>query len=98
MRIKTVFSFVVLILFVAGVASQVTTAQQPADPTMGVILEGYAVLPADTYAEGPASGSLLNPETTFGRAIPFASQPVQGTSDVLLADNGNYLIMPDNGF
>jgi glycerophosphoryl diester phosphodiesterase len=60
-------------------------------------LKGFASLPADTFAPGPASGKLLT--GTNGRAIPFAGQPVQGFSAVQFADvYGNYWFMPDNGF
>jgi len=61
-----------------------------------VTLEGYAVLPADTFAEGPDSGTALNPSN--GRAPPFTGQPVQGFSAILPAENGNWYVMPDNGF
>jgi glycerophosphoryl diester phosphodiesterase len=61
------------------------------------ILKGFASLPADTFAPGPASGKLLT--GTNGRTIPFSSQPVQGFSAVQFADvYGNYWFMPDNGF
>ena len=60
-------------------------------------LKGFASLPADTFAPGPASGKLLT--GTNGRTVPFASQPVQGFSAVQFADIfGNYWFMPDNGF
>jgi glycerophosphoryl diester phosphodiesterase len=60
-------------------------------------LKGYASLPADTFAPGPASGALLT--GTNGRTIPFSGQPVQGFSGVQFADiYGNYWFMPDNGF
>lgn len=60
-------------------------------------LEGRAVLPADTFAEGPRSGAAVtNP--TNGRHTPFASQPVQGFSAVLDAGGGAYWAMPDNGY
>jgi len=60
-------------------------------------LKGFASLPSDTFAPGPASGKLLT--GTNGRTVPFASQPVQGFSAVQFADIfGNYWFMPDNGF
>jgi glycerophosphoryl diester phosphodiesterase len=65
----------------------------------GVILEGYAVLPADTFAEGPESGNFIDPSSNLnGREIPFDSQPVQGVSAIIPAGNGNYFAMSDNGF
>jgi glycerophosphoryl diester phosphodiesterase len=60
-------------------------------------LKGFASLPADTFAPGPASGALLT--GTNGRTIPFTGQPVQGFSAVQFADlYGNYWFMADNGF
>lgn len=43
-----------------------------------VELSGHALLPADTFAAGPASGARVPP--TRGTTPPFASQPVQGFS------------------
>jgi glycerophosphoryl diester phosphodiesterase len=61
-------------------------------------LKGYASLPADTFASGPASGATIT-GTTNGRTTPFSSQPVQGFSAVQFADSsGNYWFMPDNGY
>ena len=59
-------------------------------------LKGFASLPADTFAEGPASGKDLT--GTNGRSIPFKSQPVQGFSAVQFADNNSFWFMPDNGY
>ncbi len=63
-----------------------------------VELKGFASIPADTFAPGPASGKFIT-GTTNGRTIPFPSQPVQGFSAVQLSDTaGTYWFMPDNGF
>ena len=62
-------------------------------------LIGFASLPADSFAEGPASGSALaNP--TNRRSTPFPLQPVQGFSGVQFVggDSGDYLFLSDNGF
>jgi glycerophosphoryl diester phosphodiesterase len=60
-------------------------------------LKGFASLPADTFAPGPASGAAIT--GTNGRTVPFSSQPVQGFSAVQFADiYGNYWFMPDNGY
>ena len=62
-------------------------------------LEGRAVLPADTFAPGPPSGSGLDPdEVVGGRDFPFEGQPVGGVSSVLDAGGGEYLVLADNGF
>ena len=59
-------------------------------------LEGYAVLPADTFADGPDSGAEISAN---GRTGPFAGQPVQGFSGVQFANPGSrFLLMTDNGF
>jgi glycerophosphoryl diester phosphodiesterase len=70
----------------------------------GAHLAGRAVLPVDTYAPGPPSGSALVPagETTTvinGVRFPTPSQPVEGFSGIIAGGTpGEYLAMPDNGF
>ena len=63
-------------------------------------LIGFASLPADTFAAGPASGAALtNP--TNGRPTPFDSQPVQGFSGVQFAPGFGgdvFWFLSDNGF
>jgi hypothetical protein len=58
---------------------------------------GFARLPADTFAEGPASGQFTS---SGGKAAEprFKSQPVQGFSGIQFAPDGAYWVMPDNGF
>ncbi|WP_293061465.1 glycerophosphodiester phosphodiesterase family protein [Okeania sp. SIO2B3] len=62
-------------------------------------LTGFAVLPADTFAEGPPSGNFID---TDNRPTPFDSQPVQGFSGVQFApgseDGSTYWFLSDNGF
>ncbi|WP_427159585.1 phytase [Aliinostoc sp. HNIBRCY26] len=60
-------------------------------------LKGFAVLPADSFAEGPPSGNFITGNTN-GRPIPFASQPIQGFSAVQVADDNSYWFLSDNGF
>ena len=67
-------------------------------------LVGRAVLPVETYAPGPTSGSGLVPagqtETVInGVHFPTPSQPVEGFSAIIAGRHrGEYLMMPDNGF
>jgi hypothetical protein len=67
-------------------------------------LIGRAVLPVETYAPGPPSGSGLVPagqtETVInGIHFPTPSQPVEGFSAIVAGRQpGEYLMMPDNGF
>jgi len=80
------------------------------DSTPLVQLEGYAELPADTFAEGPPSGTdngridaveRIQPISANGRTGPFDGQPVQGFSAVQFApgDDPNVLwFLSDNGF
>ena len=83
------------LLITAVVATQaVSTASAQPEAT----LEGRAVLPADTFAEGPSSGNKLEEETKGGRTPPFDGQPVGGVSAILDAGEGEYLAMADNGF
>ena len=60
-------------------------------------LVGFASLPADTFAAGPTSGQFIT--AANGVKSPFVNrQPVQGFSSVLRSSNGDFLVMPDNGF
>jgi len=62
-------------------------------------LEGWALMPANTFADGPTSGQFAG-AGNGGNALPLVNlQPVQGFSAVLRgAVAGSYLFMPDNGF
>lgn len=62
-----------------------------------VTLKGFASLPADTFADGPPSGSLITGNTN-GRSVPFPSQPVQGFSGVQAADENSFWYLADNGY
>jgi glycerophosphoryl diester phosphodiesterase len=81
-----------LLIFVAVQPAPTALAQPEAT------LEGRAILPADTFAEGPSSGSKLEEETKGGRTPPFNGQPVGGVSAVLKTGADEYLAMADNGF
>ncbi len=67
-------------------------------------LVGFASLPADTFAEGPPSGSNNGngePISANGRTGPFDGQPIQGFSGVQFAPNSEgdtYWFLSDNGF
>ena len=65
---------------------------QVARPT----LTGFALLPADTFAEGPASGAWLRADH-LGTA-QFPSQPVQGVSSLAPAGGGEWWGLSDNGY
>jgi hypothetical protein len=83
----------------AGAAALLLWASPAAAQTPEGILEGRAVLAADTFAPGPPSGSGLDAdEIVGGREAPFKGQPVGGVSAVLDAGGGEYLVMADNGF
>jgi hypothetical protein len=58
-----------------------------------------AVLPADTLAPGPVSGTAIGAGPFNDRTPPFAGQPVQGFS-ALVEDGrrGRYLALSDNGY
>ncbi|MEW6039333.1 MAG: esterase-like activity of phytase family protein [Pseudomonadota bacterium] len=90
------FNDAIAAAFLAGcLALSGLAGAAPASPT----LIGRAVLPADTFAEGPTSGQFITGNTN-GRETPFyAAQPVQGFSAVLAGrKRGTYLVMSDNGF
>nr|WP_322657642.1 phytase [Dendronalium sp. ChiSLP03b]MDZ8203938.1 phytase [Dendronalium sp. ChiSLP03b] len=78
-----------------------TTSYNPRTPenlvAPKVTLKGFASLPADTFAEGPPSGSDITGNTNE-RNVPFAKQPVQGFSGVQIADDNSFWFLSDNGF
>ena len=61
-------------------------------------LVGFAMLPANTFSDGPTSGQFAN--GAFGNPLPLiGQQPVQGFSGVLAGPvAGTYRVMSDNGF
>lgn len=61
-------------------------------------LEGWALMPANTFAEGPTTGQFAT--GAGGNALPLLNkQSVQGFSAVLAGPTaGSYYFMPDNGF
>jgi glycerophosphoryl diester phosphodiesterase len=62
-----------------------------------VELVGYAELPADTFAEGPASGEFTGAGGKEA-AARFEGQPVQGFSGIQFGEDGSYWLLSDNGF
>jgi len=60
-------------------------------------LQGFAKLPADTFAEGPPSGQ-YNSDGSLKPEPPFPGQPVQGFSAVQFADENSFWFLSDNGF
>ena len=83
------------LLLLAPVAQ--SEAVQAAGPP-GAVLVARAVLPADTFADGPPSGALLGAAPVNGRTPPFPAQPVQGFSALVEAGRGEVWAMPDNGY
>lgn len=65
-----------------------------ADP----VIQGRAILPADTFATGPTSGAHIGGGAN-GRSAPFINkQPVQGFSAVLKNSDDTFYALSDNGF
>jgi len=87
-----------LIAIMALISVLLIVPHASATPQRTAVLEGRAVLPAQTFAPGPVSGTLLGSAPINGIAVPFASQPVQGVSAVLDAGDGSFWIMEDNGY
>src|SRR5262249_16432089 len=62
-------------------------------------LTGFAVMPANTFAEGPTSGQFAG-AGAGGNPLPLLNkQPVQAFSAVLAGPTDDtFYVMPDNGF
>jgi hypothetical protein len=88
-------TYVLFAAFVAAVVAAQAVAVGPERP----VLEGRAILPADTFAPGPTSGQFIGAGPINGVSVPFVDkQPVQGFSAVLPAEPGSYWVMEDNGY
>ncbi|HIV71010.1 MAG TPA: esterase-like activity of phytase family protein, partial [Candidatus Aquabacterium excrementipullorum] len=84
-------------LIASACATPATTPHAPA-PT-GPVLEGFALMPANTFADGPTSGQFAG-TGQYGNTLPLVNkQPVQGLSAVLPGPlPGTFRVMTDNGF
>jgi len=83
-------------LFCASLVAACNSDDSSAEVTEPTLV-GRAVLAAATFADGPKSAQYVTGVTT-GVAVPLAKQPVQGFSAVLQDSDGNFLVMPDNGY
>ncbi|WNG43994.1 hypothetical protein F0U60_07730 [Archangium minus] len=89
--------FAALLACVTGCPSNEPRPPEPEPLPEKPQLAGRAVLPADTFAEGPASGEFSGTNKN-GVQVPFAKQPVQGFSAVADNGDGSFLVMSDNGY
>ncbi len=73
-------------------------AAAPLAQAASAMLEGWALMPANTFSDGPTSGQFAS--GAGGNALPLLNkQPVQGFSAVLAGPTaGSYVFMSDNGF
>ncbi|MDX2474873.1 MAG: esterase-like activity of phytase family protein [Candidatus Krumholzibacteria bacterium] len=90
--ILTLIMAALLVCLAAGCAQETA----PTEPALAT-LTGRAVLPADTFSDGPAVGHELDPVIN-GRNLPFDSVPLQGFSSLLSLGDNQYLALQDNGF
>jgi glycerophosphoryl diester phosphodiesterase len=89
----------VLAVVTAATIPGAALAAAPGDRAAEPRLVARAVLPADTFADGPPSGSAIGPGPINGRTPPFPSQPVQGFSALIGSGRaGVYLALADNGY
>jgi hypothetical protein len=67
--------------------------------TASATLSGFALLPANTFADGPTSGQFAGPGAG-GNALPLLNrQPVQGFSGVIAGPTADsFIVTTDNGF
>jgi hypothetical protein len=82
--------------FAATALALLTAA--PLAQAASATLEGWALMPANTFSDGPTSGQFAS--GAGGNALPLLNkQPVQGFSAVLAGPTaGSYVFMSDNGF
>jgi hypothetical protein len=74
-------------------------AATAAHDAQAATLSGFALLPANTFSDGPTSGQFAG-AGQYGNTLPLVNQqPVQGFSAVLPGPvAGTYRVMTDNGF
>ncbi|AHL75408.1 hypothetical protein CH92_09900 [Stutzerimonas stutzeri] len=83
-------------LLVVALAAAISAPAMAASNT----LVGWAMMPADTFSDGPTSAQMAN-ANPYGTFVPPYEnrQPVQGFSAVLPgADEHSFIFMTDNGF
>ncbi|NUR77448.1 MAG: esterase-like activity of phytase family protein [Thermoleophilia bacterium] len=87
----------ILLLALLATAAAAVAVTSSAAPDRARLV-ARAILPAATFASGPPSGQFIGAGPFNGVAVPFATQPVQGFSAVLPAEEGSFWVMPDNGY
>ncbi|MBK8795065.1 MAG: esterase-like activity of phytase family protein [Anaerolineales bacterium] len=91
--------FLVTVALLLGNAQIVLAQQQapPADAPAATLVE-YAVLPPDTFSEGPPSGQ-FNSDGSKAALPRFPAQPVQSFSAIQFSPAcDSYYVLSDNGF
>lgn len=88
--VRTIITATAVSAMASGLGGSATFANE---------LTAFAVMPANTFAEGPTSGQFAGPGAG-GNALPLLNkQPVQGVSAVLAGPTDDtFYVMPDNGF
>lgn len=68
--------------------------------TPPVTLVGRAIMPAESYVDGPASGAAIaSLKVVNGIRVPFASQPVGSVTSIRRGEyKGTWLLLSDKGF
>jgi hypothetical protein len=97
-KMKFILGLTLCLVTLVSAQTTLEASTPPAPEEVAVELVGYAELPADTFADGPASGEFTGAGGKEANGPRFESQPVQGFSGVQLAEDGNYIFLSDNGF
>jgi glycerophosphoryl diester phosphodiesterase len=94
-RMNRALRWLLVLLVLSFVVAGVVSAQSPA-----VALAARAMLPGESYADGPRSGvAFAERKTINGVAVPFANQPVSSISAVIKGWFRNtWLLLTDKGF
>ncbi len=82
-----------------AVAAAAALCSAGAATAAATVLSGWALMPANTFSDGPTSGQFAG-AGNGGNPLPLVNkQPVQGFSAVLDGPSaGSYVVMTDNGF
>ncbi len=97
MHRRTLIGFLAFLAACSSIATDDSQSALDAAATENSLLRA-SVMPAETYAVGPASGSRIAPAGANGVTLPFATQPVQGVSAMIKNDDGTFSALLDNGY
>ncbi len=95
MRLRSIGGLLCILVMIAGT---LLASNRPAEEIPGTLLVGRAILPAETWSEGPPSGEFDQDGNRFD-GPRFPTQPVQGFSSIRWHSRPDKIhVLSDNGY